>query len=93
MVDCTLPDEITEELIALLPDQHDLLGRYMTEGKLLHYALSLDNSKLWAIVNANSEVEVFEMMLHFPIARFLQFEVSLLSAYDYQQAPAVFSLN
>jgi len=93
MVDCTLPTNIPEELIQLLPIQQEVLGKYMTEGKLIHYALSLENSKLWAIVNANSEIEVFEMMLHFPLAKFIQFEVSLLNAYDYQQAPAIFSLN
>ena len=54
MVDCTLPNDIPEELIRLLPIQQEVLGKYMTEGKLIHYALSLENSKLWAIVNANS---------------------------------------
>ena len=93
MVDCTLPETISEEFLALLPDQQAVLGKYLIEGKLIQYAMSLEDSKLWAIVNANSEIEVFEMMLHFPIAKFIKYKVSLLNAFDYHQAPAVFSLN
>ena len=72
MVDCTLPNDIPEELIRLLPIQQEVLGKYMTEGKLIHYALSLENSKLWAIVNANSEIEVFEMIFEDYIQRVLE---------------------
>ncbi len=94
MVDFTLPEELNDEFFDLLPLQDEVVNQYLSKGKLLHYALSLENGKLWAIFSANSELEIREMLLDFPLTRFLQLEVNLLTSYNTVHAGAVqFSLN
>jgi len=34
-----------------------VIDRYLSEGRLINYALSLENAKVWAVFNANSEME------------------------------------
>lgn len=94
MVDCTLPEELTDEFLDLLSHQEDVVHKYLSNGKLLHYALSLENAKLWAVFAANSEIEVREILLEFPLTHLMKMEISLLSSYNVAQAHvAQFSLN
>jgi muconolactone delta-isomerase len=93
MADFTLPDEPTEEFFDLLPYQDTVVQKYISEGKLINYALSLENAKLWAIFNASSEMEVLEMITRFPLARFMQVEISLLNVCNFSEMAPGFSLN
>lgn len=94
MVDFTLPEDLTDEFFDLLPYQDSVVNKYLSNGKLLNYALSLENGKLWAIFSANSELEIREMLLDFPLTRFLQMEINLLTSYNTVHAGAAqFSLN
>ena len=90
MVDFTLPTELSDEFIDLIPYQRNVVNRYFSEGKLVNYALSLENAKLWAVFNAESEMEVMEMIVEFPLTRFMQVEICMLSIYN---APAPAALN
>lgn len=54
MVDFSLPATLDQEFINLIPSQRTIVNRLFTEGKLVNYALSLENSKLWAVFNADS---------------------------------------
>jgi len=58
MVDFSMPEVLTEEFMNMIPYQRSVINRLFTEGKLTNYALSLENSKLWAVFKANSEMEV-----------------------------------
>lgn len=94
MADFTLPDELTDEFFDLLSYQDCVVNKYLSQGKLINYALSLDNAKIWAIFSANSEVEVREMIADFPLTRFMEVEISLLTAYNTLSVAAPnFSLN
>ncbi len=94
MVDFTLPEDLTDEFFDLLPYQDSVVNKYLSNGKLVNYALSLENGKLWAIFSANSELEIREMLLDFPLTRFLQMEINLLTSYNAVHAGAAqFSLN
>ena len=94
MVDFTLPNELTEEFFELLSYQDCVVNKYLAQGKLVNYAISLDNAKMWAIFSANSELEVLEMLHDFPLTRFTQVEVSLLTSYSTLGVAAPnFSLN
>lgn len=79
MVDFTLPNDLTEEFFDLVPYQRAVVNRYFGEGKLLNYALSVENQKLWAIFNAESEMEVMEMLVDFPLTKFMAVEISMLA--------------
>ena len=95
MVDFSLPTELTEEFFDLIPYQRAVVNRYFFEGKLLNYALSVESAKLWAIFNANSEMEVMEMLVDFPLSKFMKVEISMLALCELpsRAAAAEFSLN
>ncbi|MEN0003981.1 MAG: muconolactone Delta-isomerase family protein [Bacteroidota bacterium] len=93
MADCTLSAGFQDQEERLLTNQQDLLQRFLEEGILVNYALSLEHSKLWAVFNATSEMEVLEIMIAMPLSHAMQIEVSLLSAFDSNQAPPSFSMN
>ncbi len=94
MADFTLPEELSEEFFKLLPYQECVVNKYLAQGKLINYALSLDNAKMWAIFSANSELEVLEMLSDFPLTRFMEVKVSLLTSYTTLSVAAPnFSLN
>lgn len=93
MVDLSLPEEISEDFLDLVPYQQAVVSQYMTQGRLLNYALSLEKAKIWAIFSAESEVEVMEMLVDFPLTKFMQIEISLLHQYDFNPSSPSFSLN
>jgi len=94
MVDFTLPTELPEEFVTRIPQQRNLVNRLLSEGKILNYALSLENSKLWVVFVAQSEAELMEMVHRLPLTRFMQVRVNELTFYNTFNAfvPA-FSVN
>lgn len=94
MVDFTLPNTLTTNFMDLVPAQRAIVNRFLQEGKLSSYSLSLDKSKLWAVFNANSEVEVMDMVADFPLAGFMDMEISLLTFNHTSKSEVlVFSMN
>lgn len=94
MVDFSLPNELTEEFLDLVPYQRAVVNRYFCEGKLLNYALSIESAKLWAVFSANSEMEVMEMIVDFPLSKFMKAEISMLALCELPtRATPDFSLN
>lgn len=94
MVDFTLPAELPEEFVNKIPQQRNLVNRLLTEGKILNYALSLENSKLWVVFAAQSEAELMEMVHRLPLTRYMKVRVNELTFYNSVNAyvPA-FSVN
>jgi len=82
MVDFAMPDVLNEEFMNLVPFQRSAVNKLFMEGKLLNYALSLENSRLWAVFSANSELEVMDMISDLPLTPFMKVEISLLTFYN-----------
>lgn len=95
MVDFTLPKSLSEEFIQTIPAQRREVNRLFSEGKLKNYALSLENSKLWAVFTADSEVEIWEMVSDLPLSRFMKIQVSALTFFNVLEQPMqlAFSAN
>ncbi len=94
MVDFTLPESLTEEFLELIPFQRAKVNKLFREGKLVNYALSLDHSKIWAIINGSSESEVEDMIAELPLSRFMQAQISVLTFYNAMSSEVpVFSMN
>ncbi len=94
MVDFSLPDVLSEEFMGLIPYQRAVINRLFKEGKLINYALSLENSKLWAVFSANSEMEVMDIIADLPLTSFMDVEISMLTFYNTVQAEMPnFSMN
>ena len=79
MVDITLPSEITEEFLALIPKQRALVNQLFTQGKLTGYSLTLDRSKLWATFVAESEEDVVYILSLLPLRKFMQINIHQLA--------------
>lgn len=94
MVDFTLPAELPEEFVSKISQQRNMVNRLLSEGKILNYALSLENSKLWVVFVAQSEAELMEMVHRLPLTRYMQVNVNELTFYNTFNAfvPA-FSVN
>lgn len=93
MVDFSLPQELSRSFLELVPYQEAIISDYLSQGKLINYAISLEKSKIWAVFSASSEVEVLEMLIDFPLTKFMQVEISLLQQYNYKSNAPSFSMN
>lgn len=94
MVDFKLPNSLSNEFMNLVPFQRIAVNKLFEEGKLINYSLSLENSRLWAIFSANSELEVMDMIADLPLTPYMKVEISLLTFYNDATAQIPkFSLN
>lgn len=78
----------------LIPYQRAAINRFFSEGKLTNYALSLENSRLWAVFHASTEKEVMDMITGLPLTSFMEVEISILTFYNTARVDVPdFSLN
>jgi hypothetical protein len=93
MVEFDLP-EFTEDFIAKIPHQRMTVNRFLEEGKIHSYALSMDRERLWCIVNAESEIQVFQIIGEFPLIDYMKPHITelMFSNSVILKVPA-FSLN
>lgn len=82
MVDFTLPTDLPEEFVSKIPQQRSMVNRLLTEGKILNYALSLENSKLWVVFAAASEADLMEIVHRLPLTRYMKVRVNELTFYN-----------
>lgn len=94
MIEFELPEEFTEEFMALIPEQRQMINRMMSEGTLKSYSLAMDRSVLWVVVEAASEFEVMEIIARMPLCDYMQPFISELMFHNRSEAVmAPFSLN
>ena len=94
MVDFTMPKEMPEEFMALIPRQRVAVNRLMNDGKLLNYSLSLEHGKLWAVFNVETQAELMELVYDLPLTDFMKVRISGLTFYNAATAvSATFSVN
>jgi muconolactone delta-isomerase len=82
MVDFTLPEQLSEEFIERIPYQRAAINRLLTGGRVLSYALSLENSKLWTVFSVDSEAELLELISSLPLTRYMHYRFSELTFYN-----------
>lgn len=83
MVVFTLPPKPFNDLfVSLIPDQRRAVGKLLQEGKILSYALSLENSKLWTIFSVHSEAELLELITSLPLTDFMLVHINELTFFQ-----------
>jgi hypothetical protein len=82
MIDIELPQPITEEFAGLIPSQRAMVNVLMGEGKIASYSLSMDRSRLWVIVNAESAEGARGIIASFPIIPFIKFRMHELAFHN-----------
>ncbi len=93
MVEFELPETMTEEFLALIPQQRYVINNMLVEGSIKSYSLSMDRSRLWAIVAAKSEFEVMEIISRMPLSDYMTPNVSELMFHNASEVLMQFSLN
>ncbi len=93
MVSITLPLYFDEEFVTLVPKQRMMVDNLMAENVVRAYTLSLDRTKLWIIIEANSEEEVVKTLKTFPLIDWMNYQIDGL-AFHMQNFPVpAMSLN
>jgi hypothetical protein len=82
MIDFELPQPLTEEFAELIPSQRAQVNSLMGEGKIASYSLSMDRSRLWVIVNAETPQTAREIIASFPIITFIKFRMHELAFHN-----------
>jgi len=93
MVEFELPAVFDEDFIALVPEQRRVVNEMLIAGQLQSYALALDRSKLWAVMMADSELEVLEMIAGMPLCEYMKPYISELFFYNASDMVMQFSVN
>ena len=82
MIELKLPTDLTEEFVALIPEQRALVDRMMTKGIILSYSLAVDRSKLWIIITGDSEEDVLGKLYKLPLTKFMDAHIQRLSFHN-----------
>lgn len=77
-----MPQDLPEEFVSRIPQQRAIVNRLLSEGKILNYALSLENSKLWVVFDVQSESELRELIEFMPLTRFMKYRINELTFYN-----------
>lgn len=93
MVTFELPEEMTEEFVALIPQQRYVINNLLLEGKIRSYSLAEDRSQLWAVLIAESEFEVMEILTQMPLIDYMTPTVTALMFHNSAERVLQFSLN
>jgi muconolactone delta-isomerase len=78
MANITLPLDPPEEFFSLIPAQRAHINQMIRKGVITSYCLSLDRSRLWVTLRAHSEEEVVEVVVKFPLIRWMEIEIQPL---------------
>jgi hypothetical protein len=94
LVEMMLPELLTEDFLMKIPEHRMIINKYMSEGIITSYALAEDRSKIWATINADSELELMNIINSFPLRNSLKVHTFPLAFYNRMHlARPQFSLN
>lgn len=93
MVEFELPATMSEEFMALIPRHRYVINQMLVEGIIQSYCLALDRSRVWAIINADSEEALMNEIDRMPLANYMTPYISELMFHNTASAVMQFSLN
>ena len=93
MIEFDLPEILDEEFMGKIPAQRAVIHEMMREGEIKAYSLALDRSRLWAIMEAPSEWEIWERLERFPLREYMKPCINELMFHNAAETVLQFSLN
>lgn len=93
MVEFEMPEIFTEEFVALIPRQRYVINQLLAKRVIHSYSLANDRSRLWIVVNADSEWEVMDIIGQMPLNDFMKPNIHELMFHNSAEAVLHFSLN
>lgn len=73
-----------EEFMTLVPPHRTYINYLLNKGILDSYAVSMESQTTWMTINANSKIEVFDLLDKSPLSKYWTYEVFELFVYDSQ---------
>ena len=70
-IDIDLPHHFDQTFMALIPEQRAFINKMMNKGVISSYSLSMDRTKLWVTIKANTESEVEKLFGEFPLYEYM----------------------
>jgi len=94
MISIDLPESPPVEFMSLIPPQRDLINDLMNKGFITNVSLSEDRTKLWLVVNSDSEKDILTVLQTFPLIKYMKFKIEkLLFNFAYTSSFPQMSLN
>jgi muconolactone delta-isomerase len=86
---------LSDEFMSLVPAQIEKINELMTQRVLSSYTLNADRSRLWATLDADSEMEAIEILRSFPIYDWMEYTIHELMFHQESSSFLIprFSLN
>ncbi len=75
MIEINLPEELSNEFMELVPSQIEVINELMTQRVMMSYTLNAERSKLWTTLEADSLVEITDILRSFPIYEWIEYEI------------------
>lgn len=79
MAEFLLNSELLEarsaDFMQLIPMHRAYIDDMIMEGKITSYAVSMDRTRLWAVIVAETEADAINIISRFPIIDHMEFEI------------------
>jgi hypothetical protein len=82
MVEFTMPSVLSERFMSRIPEQRATVSRLFSDGKLVSYGVSIEDSRIWAVFVSNTEGGVEELVRSLPLTRFTTYKIHLMNFYN-----------
>ena len=73
-----------EDFMKYLPEHRTYINMLINTNVIESYAVSLESSRSWIVINADSKEEVMDILSRSPLFKFWTFEIDELFVYDGQ---------
>ncbi|MFZ4103560.1 MAG: hypothetical protein ACOYKI_02405 [Sediminibacterium sp.] len=83
--------DMDEEFMTLVPSHRTYINHLLTKGVIETYTVSMETQQSWIVVNANTKLNVEEVLKASPLYKYWSMEIVELFVYDSQsnRLPAV----
>ncbi|MFN8354418.1 MAG: hypothetical protein U0Y10_08235 [Spirosomataceae bacterium] len=81
-VSITFPSYLDQDFMAKIPQHRAYISKLIQSEVIDSYAISLERSKGWIVINADSESNVHEYLSKSPLYRYFNIEIDPLMVYD-----------
>ena len=82
MVEIDLPMPFSNEFISLIPEQRAVITKLFSDKLLTSYSVSLEHGKLWTTIIAETDNEVADILMDFPIIEYCEYKIFRLAFHN-----------
>lgn len=83
--------DMDEQFMTLVPPHRTYINHLLTKGVIETYTVSMETQQSWIVVNANTKLDVEDLLKASPLYKYWSMEIVELFVYDSQsnRLPAV----